>query len=174
MKRIEEQSQADETPYGKYMDSIKSAMDKKKKEKEKVKIMFRRDVISEEEMIHDIQEIDKEVERYKQELEVYETLEVKRRRKEEGKEQAQNLLSTAKGILDNLSDPNQVPFEERKKMVNLLVEKVIIDSNEETGECEVTCVGPLDELLGIKRGIGLSTHRQDDVNTYLYQKIILY
>jgi site-specific DNA recombinase len=161
VKRIEEQIQTDETPYGKYIDSIKNAMDKKKKEKEKVKIMFRRDVISEEEMINDIKEIDKEVERYKQELDVYETLEVKRRQKEKGKEQVQNLISTAKGILDNLRDPYQVPFEERKKIVDLLVEKVIIDSDEETGKYEVTCVGPLDDLLGIKSGIGLSTHRQE-------------
>jgi site-specific DNA recombinase len=129
---------------------MKGRINEKKKEREKVKIMFRREMISEEEMIQDLSVINKELKALETEVEKLQEHLSENLKSQEAKERAKKVMAYLEKLVNSETD---VPFDKKRMIIQSLIDEII--------QCEITCVGYLDTLLEQQMYIDSSTQHQE-------------
>ncbi|MBH8597307.1 recombinase family protein [Thermoactinomyces sp. CICC 10523] len=137
---------------------LKERIDKKKKEREKVKIMFRRELISEEEMIQDLSVINKELKALKTEVDKLQKHLSENLKNQEAKERVKKVMAYLEKLVNSETD---VPFEKKRMIIQSLIDEIILTFSENNEQCEITCVGYLDTLMGQKMYIDSSPQHQE-------------
>ncbi|KYQ86763.1 integrase [Thermoactinomyces sp. AS95] len=126
------------------MEVIRARIRDKEKEREKVKMMFRREAISEEEMMNDLNAIHQEIKKLQSDLEACRI---------EGMESLKKLEAegTAKKVIPRLENrlrqPSDIPFEIKRNIILSLMDEIRIRFDENHEECQVTISGPLGTLV---------------------------
>jgi site-specific DNA recombinase len=137
---------------------MKGRINEKKKEREKVKIMFRREMISEEEMIQDLSVINKELKALETEVEKLQEHLSENLKSQEAKERAKKVMAYLEKLVNSETD---VPFEKKRMIIQSLIDEIILTFNENNEQCEITCVGYLDTLMKQQMYIDSSTQHQE-------------
>lgn len=132
---------------------IKSQIEEKRKETDKLKIMFRRDVISEDELAAESHKLTREIHDLQTQLDRYEEqIETHRERHFSHEESLKaieriNMFISSKGA--------KLVFNDKRFIVESLIDEVIITSDE--GGFNISIVGSLSELVGTPNEMGLDT-----------------
>ncbi|SEM73999.1 recombinase family protein [Lihuaxuella thermophila] len=139
------------------MEVLKGKIKHKEKEREKVKIMFRREVISEEEMTRDLSVINKELKALRTEAEALQ-VQFSENVKNRHEEQVAQVMDYVEKLVHHEAD---LPFDKKRRIIQLLLDEIRLSFNEDQTQCEITCAGYLDTLI---------KHRNID-SSRQYQKI---
>ncbi len=119
---------------------IKRQIEQQNKEKEKIKTMFKREVIDEQEMISDMQKLNTVMKSMQQELARYEI-----KLSEEKGLSAARILELSQAIKSFVeTGGNQLTLEDKRHIVESLVDEITIRFD--GTEVRVTAIGALDEL----------------------------
>ncbi|WP_379138307.1 recombinase family protein [Paenibacillus sp. sgz500958] len=129
---------------------IQSQIEGKRKETEKLKIMFRRDVISEEELAAESHKITREIHDLQAQLERYEK-QIKTH-KERHFSQEESLKAMERINMFISSKGAELAFDDKRFIVESLIDEIIIKSDE--GGYSISIVGSLSELSGTQEGRG--------------------
>ncbi|WP_339289780.1 recombinase family protein [Paenibacillus sp. FSL E2-0201] len=137
------------------IDLIKKQLETKEKEKEKLKIMFKRDVITEEEMVKEMKQINIETSVLKDELNKYQN-HIAAQQKDQL--EIEHILKIIEIINDKMGNPDELDFDFKRHIIEMLFEQILIKC-EDNNEITITSVGTFDKLLG-KSDVRLCTQRQ--------------
>lgn len=121
---------------------IKRQIEQRNKEKEKVMIMFKREVIHEDEMMAEMKKINVSLKSLDFELSEYEKQISDQTDKELSASRVAELSQAIKTFID--SGGNQLSLDEKRHILETLVDEVIIRFD--CDEVQVTAIGALDEL----------------------------
>ncbi|GED13752.1 recombinase family protein [Aneurinibacillus migulanus] len=121
---------------------LQKQVEQKEKEKEKIKTMFKREVIDEKEMVDEMQKINTAMRTIQAELEKYEEQVVLHKEKEMSADRIKEIAQLINQFVDN--EGRDLTFDEKRTIVEALVDEIIIRFNDNS--VEVTAVGALDEL----------------------------
>lgn len=117
----------------------------KEREREKLKRMFVLEVISEEEMKHDVARVNREIERLQAEAKKYENL-LNARERATGIDQIRRMIAEIKEVIESKGDgKDNLSFRMKRNILEMLVSEIIVDFHGE--EVVLSYVGILDELL---------------------------
>jgi site-specific DNA recombinase len=121
---------------------IKRQIEQRNKEKEKIMIMFKRDVIDEDEMLKEMQKINAGLKSLQLELVGYEKQLSEQFEKELSTSRIAELSQAINSFIENGGE--QLPLKDKRHILETLVDEIIIrfDGN----EVQVTASGALDEL----------------------------
>lgn len=120
---------------------IQKQIDQKEKEKEKVKIMFKREVIDEREMMEEmkninnaIRDLDNEIKKYQAQIDAQQETEMSTKR----------IVEISKAVKQFIENGGQMSFEDKRFTVETLIDEIVIklDGN----EVQITALGALNEL----------------------------
>ncbi|MBA4601535.1 recombinase family protein [Thermoactinomyces mirandus] len=125
------------------MEIIRKGIREKEKEREKVKIMFRREVISEEEMMKDLSVINKELRKLKAESERYQAHISESLKSQEAKERARQVLAHLEKMFRH---PSEIPYDKKRNIIQSLIDEIILRFDESNTQCQITLVGYIDTL----------------------------
>jgi site-specific DNA recombinase len=140
---------------------LQKQLSQKEKEKEKVKLMFRKSLIEESEMEKDLLILNKEIINIQKEINNYCT---------EADMINKNIMSTEKlhsifeFLKEEVNSNKNFNFDEKRFIVDKLVDKVIINFN--ANDVDITCIGTLNILIertmkkDMNKDIVLSTQHQ--------------
>lgn len=128
----------------------------KEKEKEKVKIMFKHEVIGEEEMVHDLALINKEITTIQNELRKYRTHIENQMKEELTLERVYEMVNL---IREKLKQEDELTFEVKRNIVETLFDEIILKFNGE--EVMITSVGAFDQLNLARNDVGVHTQPQE-------------
>lgn len=137
------------------IDLIKKQLETKEKEKEKLKIMFKRDVITEEEMVKEMKQINIETSVLKDELNKYQN-HIAAQQKDQL--EVEHILKIVEIINNKMGNPEELDFDFKRHIIEMLFEQILIKC-EDNNEITITSVGTLDKLLG-KSDVRLCTQPQ--------------
>lgn len=124
--------------------ALEGRIEEKEKERVKIKTMFVRGAISEEEMFEDLSKLNKEVETLKQELKSLRDHFKESARNQEAKERAKQVMGYLEKLINQETD---IPFSKKRSIIQALIDEVILFFNEDNTRCEVTCIGHLDTFI---------------------------
>lgn len=136
---------------------IEGRIREKEKEREKVKIMFRREVISEEEMIQDLSVINKELNALQSELNVLQGYMEETLKNMKAKERVKKILADHEKVIKN---EKEVSFELKRKIIQSVIDEIILKFNEDYSQCEVTSIGCFETIFD-KMNIDLCPQHQE-------------
>jgi site-specific DNA recombinase len=137
--------------------AMKKRIAEKEKERDKVKLMFTREVITEDEMFRDLSKINKDIKSLETELQKFQHhLEVQQQNKEE-KERVKTVIGFLGRLVKKETD---IPSDKKRYIIQSLIDEVILTFDEDQSNCEVTCVGHLDTLLGRIDIVSRSQHEE--------------
>ncbi|WP_028776366.1 recombinase family protein [Shimazuella kribbensis] len=137
--------------------ALKKRINEKDKERNKVKIMFTREVITEDEMFRDLSKINKDIKSLQTELQkIQHHLEAQRENEEE-KERVKMVIDFLGRLVEKESD---IPFEKKRFIIQCLINEIILTFNKDQTNCDVTCVGHLDVLLDRIDIVSRSQHEE--------------
>lgn len=121
---------------------IKSQIDEKRKESDKLKIMFRRDVISEEELATESHKLTREISDLQSQLELYEVQIKTHRDRHFSHEENLKAVERINEFIN--SKGAMLAFNEKRFIVETLIDEIIIKAEEEG--LSISIVGSLGEL----------------------------
>ncbi len=121
---------------------IKLQIEQRNKEKEKIKIMFKREVIDEEEMLTEMKKITAALKTLRLELAEYERQLSEQSGKELSAARIAELSQAIRTFIDNGGD--QLSLEDKRHILETMVDEIIIRYDGD--EVQVTAIGVLDEL----------------------------
>lgn len=142
---------------------IKRQIEQRNKEKEKIMIMFKREVIDEDEMMAEMKKINTGLKSLNHELDEYEKQITEQSEKDLSKARISELSQAIKTFINNGGD--QLSLDDKRHILETLVDEIIIRYDGD--EVQVTAIGALDEL---KRQQFLQ-HENDIVSCSQPQKI---
>ncbi|NOU91169.1 recombinase family protein [Paenibacillus sp. LMG 31460] len=154
---------------------VRNQLSEKGKEIEKIKVMFIRDVINEEEMAEEVAKINVS------KLELQRTLDnylLQLEKFEEGNLNAEKIVSATERIKEFIeNDGSELSFEDKRKIVEWLIDEVRVHYLGD--EVQITTIGHLESLLTEKANnetnIGVVLHRKfklKQANIYSPKKIV--
>lgn len=123
---------------------LEGRIENKEKERAKIKTMFIRGVISEEEMSEDLYKLNREVEGLKQELRSLRNHFKESAKNQEAKDRAKQVMGYLEKLINQETD---IPFDKKRSIIQALIDEVILFFNEDNTRCEVTCIGHLDTFI---------------------------
>ncbi|GIP25046.1 putative DNA recombinase [Paenibacillus sp. J23TS9] len=135
-------------------------LSKKEQEREKIKLMFRKDLISEAEFEQDMTGINKEIAKIEADIRSAEDKRSKLSRQSLSKEKIKESIDQYYEILNQ----DNLEFEEKRKILDMLVDEIVLNYDEDKDEFTLTLVGYLSKIstYGIDRGdLVLTTHCQE-------------
>ncbi|MCH5583727.1 recombinase family protein [Shimazuella sp. AN120528] len=139
------------------IEAMKKRITEREKEREKVKIMFARDVITEDEMFRDLSKINKDINSLQTELQKLQYHLKVQQTNEEEKERLKLVIDFLGRLVEKETD---IPFEKKRYIIQSLIDEIILTFDENQSNCEVTCVGHLDTLLGRIDIVSRSQHEK--------------
>jgi site-specific DNA recombinase len=138
---------------------LKKQLETKESEKERVKVLFKHGVIDEEEMLVDIGKLSKEIKKMQNDISGYEEKIASQKVKEISIDQIKQITNQVQLLIQN---GNQVSYEDKRKIVEMLIDEVIISYDEEEN-LRIVCTGAIDFL--ISQPSELCTNHQGVTNT---------
>ncbi len=127
------------------IEAMKKRIHMKEKERDKIKIMFTREVITEDEMFRDLSKVNRDIKTLESELAALQNhFEVQLKSKED-KERVQKVIEFLEKLVERETD---IAYEKKRSIIQSLIDEIILTFNENQTQCEVTCIGHLDSLLG--------------------------
>jgi site-specific DNA recombinase len=139
------------------IEAMKKRITEKVKERDKVKLMFTHEVITEDEMFRDLSKINKDIKSLETELQKFQHhLEVQQQNKEE-KERVKTVIGFLGRLVKKETD---IPSDKKRYIIQSLIDEVILTFDEDQSNCEVTCVGHLDTLLSRIDIVSRSQHEE--------------
>jgi site-specific DNA recombinase len=139
------------------IEAMKKRIADREKERDKVKIMFTRDVITEDEMFRDLSKINKEIKSMQTELQKLQHHLEAQQQNEEEKERVKLVIDFLGRLVEKETD---LLFEKKRYIIQSLLDEIILTFSEDQTNCEVTCVGHLDTLLGRIDIVSCSQHEE--------------
>lgn len=139
-----------------YNDQLK----RKDVEREKIKLMFRKSLISEQELEEDMASINKEMAKIETELTSVQEKCALINRQSLSKERIKESIDQYNEILNN----DDLDFDEKRKIIDMLVDEIILSYNEENDDFTLAFVGYLSKISNYSKGENyfvLHTHRQE-------------
>lgn len=149
-----EKGTADE--YEALIDLYSEQLKRKDIEREKIKLMFRKSLISEEELDKDMDSLNKEIAKLETELRSVEEKVSVINRQSLSKEKIKESIDQYNEILDN----DSLNFEEKRKIIDMLVDEIVLNYNMETDEFTLTFVGFLSKLCNTTAASNFVLHSQ--------------
>lgn len=152
---------------------IQSQIVEKRKEMDKLKIMFRRDVITEDELATDSYKLIREINELQSQLELYEG-QSKTHREQHYSHEAN--LKIVEQINDFISSKGaELAFEDKRFIIETLIDEIVLKA--EDGGFNISVVGSLSELTGgqdggsksdipltLNKKLSLPTRRKGSIN----------
>lgn len=123
---------------------LEKRIEDKEKERTKIKTMFIRGAILEEEMFEDLSRLNKEVESLRQELKSLSSHFKASSKNQEAKERAKHVIDYLEKIINQEAN---IPMNKKRHIIQALIDEVILFFNEDNTRCEVTCIGHLDTFI---------------------------
>lgn len=124
--------------------AMERQIQEKEKERAKIKRMYMREVISEDEAARDLGLINQEVADLKNELKKIQDLFEDNQKNKDTNEHVKAVVGYLEKILNNEAD---VPFEKKRFVIQTLIDEIILTFNNDQTQCEMVCVGHLDALV---------------------------
>ncbi|GGG07277.1 resolvase-like protein [Paenibacillus albidus] len=143
---------------------IKGYVDEKRKESDKLKIMFRRDVISEEELATESSKLTNEINNLQSQVELYEQKIKVHREQHFSHEEKIKAVERINAFINSKGD--ELTFEDKRFIIETLIDEIILKSEE--GKLSINIVGSLNELIktqgeGRARSIPLTLNKRIDM-----------
>jgi site-specific DNA recombinase len=132
----------------------------REKEREKIKIMFRREVISEEEMLEDLVRINSVIQAIEQNLKKYQSQLSESTTNEITYEKVKGVVKSIQGKLEN---PKELDFAFKRHIIEMLFDEIVVRFEKE-GDADkliVTSAGTFDKLLQSQKDKRLRTQHQE-------------
>jgi site-specific DNA recombinase len=154
--------------------ALESQVQQCEKEKDKIKIMFRREVISEQEMVEDLSKINQTLNRYENEMNRYRMQMNNRMKNDLTLEMVEDMISH---IRAKLEQPEALTFEFKRHVIKTLFDEIIVrfepdPEDEEKTRMIVTSIGTFDKLYERNPEIAASMEMSNDIGPKLHpQKI---
>ncbi|MBP1156469.1 recombinase family protein [Paenibacillus sp. PvR098] len=161
LKQIDQTSKGGAQELQLRVQTLEREIEQRYKEKEKVKLMFWRDVISEEEMITDLKRLNDTVIKLKQELNHY-SIQIQTIHNDE--HTLDKLMSFINHIQERLKEPEKLTFQFKRHIIEMFFNEIILrfESNDlEKPELVIMSVGAFDKLMQQKNDIGVRTQPQE-------------
>lgn len=137
--------------------ALKRRIGIKEKAREKVKKMYMYEQITEEEMDHDLSNLNQEIRNFKTDLEAIENHFKQSLSNKLSKNYAVNVLSS---LEDLIQGGVEVPFDKKRSIIQTLIDEIVLTFKDDNTRCEVTCIGHLDVLIG-QNDIALNSQHQE-------------
>ncbi|WP_367649741.1 recombinase family protein [Paenibacillus sp. NEAU-GSW1] len=142
---------------------LESQADQREKEKDKIKIMFRHEVISEQEMIKDLSKVNATISELETEINRYRVQIQNRLKSDLTMEIVQELVSH---IQLKLKQPESVTFDFKRHIIEMLFTEIIVrfepdPENEKQRYMVVTSIGAFDKLFGAHNEIAATLDLSD-------------
>lgn len=144
-EEIMEKLKSNNKPNEKVADMIKileDQMEQKKKEKEKIKIMFRKDFISEDEMDTDMKKVNNDIDSLKKEIAYYEDKIGETLKDEQAIKRFKHVIRK----INQYKEKDEISFDEKRMLIESLVDEIIV-SFEDKDQISLSFVGHLNDLL---------------------------
>jgi site-specific DNA recombinase len=128
------------------LEAVSAQIAAKEKEKNKTKIMFIHETITEDEMIADMKRINKEMETLNKQAEEYASLLNAKTRRLKSTDMVKKMIASIRqGIEDERRGIKALSLREKRSVVDMLVNEIIVEFQGE--EVVLTYIGIIDELL---------------------------
>jgi len=141
--------------------ALERETEQREKEKDKVKLMFRRDVISEEEMVFDLKRLNETINKLKEELNKYQSQIQSIQKDELTKEQLKGIILHIKA---QLQQPELLTFEFKRHIIEMLFDEILLrfeGENPDKPELVITSIGVFENLHQQSADVGVRTHPQE-------------
>ncbi len=132
----------------------------KQKERDKVKMMFRKEYISEEEMEEDMTKMNKDIKRINSEIFKIQEKIGNQKNKEMAAKSLTGLFDAYKELENEMDN---FTFDQKKHLIDLLIDEIIVKDEGEI--INITCIGTLD-LFNVNRSLN-----KEDVSCSQLQKV---
>ncbi|SDZ23315.1 recombinase family protein [Thermoactinomyces sp. DSM 45892] len=140
------------------VEALAKRIEEREKERTRVKTMFVRGAITEEEMYEDLSKLNKDIKSLKSELQSLQSRLNENQENQEANERAKQVVTYLEKLAAREED---IPFEKKRTIIQTLVDNIIFTFNEDNTRCEVTCMGHLDMFV----------ENVDIVSRLQYQKV---
>lgn len=138
------------------MGILEKQVEQKEKEKEKIKTMYRREVISEDEMVQDIAKLNKEIKSLQDEIGTY-RIQIEHQLKEE--QTLERIYEMTGYIKEKMDQQDELFYDFKRHIVEMLFDEIIIRFDGD--EVLITSIGPFDRMQQKNESdVRLHTQRQ--------------
>lgn len=136
---------------------LKKQIERLEKEKEQIKTMFRREVISEDEMISDMKKVNTEISKIQSEIEDLNRQIKNQQLKDLTHDKIVEMLSKCKDVIKQ-GEATGLTHEQKREIVEMLVSEVIVKYEDD--HVKITCLGIIDKLLSTNQNVGICSQFQ--------------
>ncbi|HBZ82491.1 MULTISPECIES: recombinase family protein [Brevibacillus] len=133
------------------MEQLQEEMDARQREKEKIKTMFRREVISEEEMVEDLRRLNEESSRLSMQIHKYQTQLDAHFKEELTLEKIQSMVEFVRTKLEN---SQELTFDFKRHIIMSLFDEIFVTF--EGDELVITSIGAFDKLTKARNAVAVA------------------